>query len=284
VATAVTRAFDRNAGLPVGVATAGATAGQFFILPLLAAVLTALSWRWSFAGLALGCLVLTPFAWFLSGSVDRGSTPRDGGPAITLGADLRFLVTSPTFHVLFWSFFVCGYTTSGVIENHFLPYASYCGFAPLVGASAYGVLSVLNFAGMITSGWLTDRMNRPLLLGSIYIIRAMTFLLLINVGTDVDMLFVFAVAFGIVDFATIPVTASLAASHLGLRVMGLAMGLIVGGHQIGGALGAFLGGLLFDLYANYAWLWWSSIGVAIVGGLLVYTMSNTPPAARPMPA
>jgi len=283
VATAVTRAFVRKAGLPVGVGTSGATAGQFFILPLLAAIMTAFTWRWSFAGLAAGCLILIPIAWVLSKDLDRGEN-RQHGPATSLKRDLVFLVKSPVFHVLFWSFFVCGYTTSGVIENHFLPYAAFCGFAPFVGASAYGVLSALNFAGMVTSGWLTDRMNRPLLLGTIYIIRALTFLVLIHVGTDVEMLFVFAAAFGVVDFSTVPVTASLAASHLGLRLMGLSMGLIVGGHQIGGALGAFLGGYLFDLYASYAWLWWSSIGIAVAGGLLVFTLSDRPPVMREAPA
>ena len=279
VATAVAHAFVRNTGVPTGIATSGATAGQFFILPLLAAIMTALTWRWSFGGLALASLALIPFAWFLTAGLVAPDRRSDGGPS-SIGSDLRFLVTSRAFHILFWSFFICGYTTSGVIENHFLPYASFCGFAPLVGASAYGVLSVVNFAGMITSGWLTDRMNRPLLLGTIYILRALTFLILINVGTDVEILFAFAIAFGVVDFATIPVTASLAVSHLGLRVMGLAMGLIVGGHQFGGALGAFLGGYLFDLYAHYEWLWLSSIAVAAAGGLLVYTMRDHPATPR----
>jgi predicted MFS family arabinose efflux permease len=121
---------------------------------------------------------------------------------------------------------------------------------------------------MILIGWLTDKMHRPLLLGSIYFLRGLTFILLLNVETDYDTLLLFAIVFGLVDYSTVPVTASLVASHIGLRVMGLAFGLISAGHQIGGALGAYLGGYLFDLYAQYAWVWWSSLWLAVAAGLL----------------
>jgi predicted MFS family arabinose efflux permease len=93
------------------------------------------------------------------------------------------------------------------------------------------------------------------------------------------MLFVFAAFFGAVDYATIPPTASLVASHLGLRVMGLAMGLISAGHSIGGAAGAFLGGYLFDLYARYDVIWWSSVALAIVAGLVVLALRDRPAGA-----
>ncbi|MFX6246307.1 MFS transporter, partial [Acinetobacter baumannii] len=90
------------------------------------------------------------------------------------------------------------------------------------------------------SGWLTDRVNRPLLLGGIYIARGLCFVLLMQVAGSYPTLILFAVLFGLFDYSTIPVTASLAASHLGVRVMGLAMGLISAGHAVGGAAGAFL--------------------------------------------
>ena len=139
--------------------------------------------------------------------------------------------------MLFWSFLICGFTTTGVIETHLLPFASWCGFAPVPSATAYSFLSAVNLVGMIVAGWLTDRMNRPLLLASIYLIRGMTFLFLANLpGTSIETLFVFAALFGAVDYSTVPVTASLVASHVGVRVMGLAMGLIAAGHAVGGCV------------------------------------------------
>ena len=160
--------------------------------------------------------------------------------------DLAKLAVSPAFYLLFFSYLICGYTTSGVIETHLLPYASFCGFAPLPSATAYGVLSAVNLIGMIGVGWLTDRMNRPLLLGIIYLIRGLTFWLLLNVGTSYETLILFAVVFGVVDYSTVPVTTSLVASHLGLRIVGLVMGLLTAGHQLGAAAGAALGGYFFE--------------------------------------
>jgi len=117
-------------------------------------------------------------------------------------------------------------------------------------------------------------MSRPLLLGAIYVLRALTFILLMNVGASLETLFVFAALFGAVGYATVPVTASLVASHLGLRVMGLAMGLISAGHSIGGAIGAYLGGALFDLYARYDGTWWSALALTLLAGLIVFLLKD----------
>ena len=155
----------------------------------------------------------------------------------------NFSLTNPTFHILYWSFFICGVTTTGAIETHFLPYAAFCGLPPVPASGIYGLIMAINLGGMFLSGWLTDRVNRPLLLGTIYIVRSFSFLVLMQVGTSYEMLLLFAVIYGIFDYSTVPPTASLVASHLGLKIMGLAMGLISGGHALGGALGAFTGRL-----------------------------------------
>src|SRR3546814_10747605 len=115
---------------------------------------------------------------------------------------------------------------------------------------------------MVVAGWLADRVNRPLLLAGIYGGRAVAFLLLMGVGDSPELLFLFAAVFGAVDYATVPVTASLAASHIGLRVMGLAMGMIAAGHAIGGALGAIAGGLGYDMTGGYAAVWLGSLWVS----------------------
>jgi MFS family permease len=271
VSTAVARVFTRNRGLAIGAATSGATAGQFVIVPLIAVILSFAGWRWSFVGLGLASMLLIPVLWRLLSGV--GVSPSDSGEDQLVNPgllpDVLGLLKRPAFHALFWSYLLCGYTTTGVIETHFLPYASFCGFAPLPSATAYGVLSAVNMAGMLTAGWLTDRMNRPLLLALIYVLRAFTFILLMNIGADLEMLILFATMFGAVDYATVPVTASLAASHLGLRVMGLAMGMIAAGHAIGGAMGAFFGGYMFDLTAHYDWVWASSLVLSGVAGVIV---------------
>ena len=274
VSTAVETVFTRNRGLAAGIATSGSTAGQFLVVPVIALLIATMSWRWSFVILGIACMLLVGCILCLFPKVNASSASRrvDG----TLWQDIVFIVRKPAFHVLFWSYLVCGYTTTGVIETHLLPYAASCGFGPVQSATAYGALSAINLAGMVLAGWLCDRMNRPLLLGSIYVVRGLSFILLVNVGADVQSLMVFAALFGLVDYSTVPVTASLIASHIGTRVMGLAFGIVTAAHQIGAAVGAFLGGYLFDLYASYDWVWWSSLWLAAGAGGLVILLRDRP--------
>ena len=275
--------FEKNRGLATGIATAGLTAGQLIIVPLLALLLQSSGWRIGYLYLAAAALVVAPILLFLIPSRDaimaQSKTPQE--PDAPLGERLRFLFTSPVFHALFWSFVICGFTTSGTVEVHLIPYAISCGFPPLTSATAYGVLAGVNMVAMMLSGYLTDRMHRPLLLGIIYIGRGLCFLLLMRITGDIQMLFIFAVAFGIFDYSTVPPTASLVASHLGKRIMGLAMGLLSAGHALGGAAGAFMAGILYDLYAQYDAVWLASIGVAVAAGLMVFTIRENRQPAEP---
>ena len=125
---------------------------------------------------------------------------------------------------------------------------------------------------MVFAGWLTDRMNRPLLLGAIYIARAFSFLILLMAADDINLLFGFAVVFGVFDYSTVPPTASLVASHLGMKVMGLAMGLLSAGHALGGAVGVFLAARIFDWSARYDWVWLAAFGLAILAGLMAFAI------------
>ncbi len=283
IATAIATSFKQNVGLATGAATSGSTGGQFLIVPLIAALLAFIDWRWSFGALGiLSLCLLIPVLRLMPRPARQATAGTEAKKDVTgLGADLAYILKKPVYHALFWSFMICGFTTAGVIETHLLPFAAFCGFPPLPSATAYGVLSFVNLVGMIAAGWLADRVNRPLLLAAIYFLRAGTFILLGSLpGSSVEMLFVFAILFGAVDYATVPVTASLVASHIGLRVMGLSMGLISAGHAIGGALGAFLGGYLFDSTGSYSLLWFGCIWLTGAAALLVLLIPRTAPVHR----
>ncbi|OED36716.1 hypothetical protein AB833_26160 [Chromatiales bacterium (ex Bugula neritina AB1)] len=280
VAAAVARVFPDHVGFASGIATSGSSAGQFLIVPLIAVLLSNFSWQWGFAALGIGTALLIPFVWLIPDDnceeTDSPGTVQSASSSVWL-TDLRHLMLSPVFHLLFWSYLLCGYTTTGVIETHLLPYADLCGFAPIPSASAYGLLSVVNLAGMIGIGWLADRVNRPLLLAGIYLVRGFTFWLLLNIGSSYENLLLFAVIFGIVDYSTVPVTTSLVSSHLGLRTVGFVMGLLTAGHQLGAAIGAGFGGYMFDKSETYDLVWGSSIVLSAIAGLLVFLMREKPP-------
>lgn len=280
ISTAIAKLFTEQRGLATGIANSGATAGQFITVPLVTAGLAYVSWQWSIVAVALVCVVMAVVIWVaLKPTADAAAETRkaDTLSQEPLWTRLKFLLTNPTFHILYWSFFICGVTTTGAIETHFLPYAAFCGFPPVPASGVYGGIMAINLGGMFLAGWLTDKVNRPLLLGSIYIVRSFSFLVLMHVGTSYEMLFVFAIIYGIFDYSTVPPTASLAASHLGLKIMGLAMGLISGGHALGGALGSFMGGYLFDLFARYTEMWWAAFATAVVAGIMVFFVKENRP-------
>src|ERR1700687_3906119 len=280
VSTIVSLLFEKNRGLAVGIATAGSTAGQLVGVPVLAAVLAQSSWRWSYLSLGFTALAMAILVLVLVRPVKARSTGAHR-ESVSFFTEAGQLFRMPVFHLLFWSYAVCGFTTSGIVETHLLPYAAACGFPPLESAFAYGLLSAINLGGMVLAGWLTDRMNRPLLLGMIYVLRGLSFIVLIWATRDISLLFLFAVLFGMFDYSTVPVTASLVASHMGLRVMGLTMGLLSAGHALGAAAGVYMAGVLFDLFNQYFWVWVAAIALALIAAVLGFLIRGTRPPGTP---
>jgi MFS family permease len=288
VATAVTPYFDKHRGLATGLATAGVSGGQLMVLPLLAALVAAWGWRNTYLGFGAVMLVLAPVTFMLirAGVPTRTSGARPADEAMPLAAKLRTLAASRSFWLLAGAYTICGFTTTGVIKVHLLPYAAACGYPPLQSTAAYGVLSAFNVVGMIGAGWLCDRMHRPLLLALIYFVRALSFILLMYIAADLSLLFIFAVIFGLFDFATVPVISHIVVSHIGVRMMGLTLGILFALHSVGGAAGAFLGGTLFDLFNHYDWVWVAALALATLAGVLslfIPAHPATPPATPETP-
>ena len=269
VSAAVAHYFSTGQGFASGVGFSGATGGQLLALPALGLLVAALGWRGTYVALGLTILLLAALAW----AVLRGWTPRaeagDGRAADPIGRRLSYLAGNTTFWLLLGGFLICGFTTAGVIEVHLIPYAAFCGFGPVEGATAYGVHGGFNMAGVILAGAFADRFHRPRMLAGIFFLRAVLFVLLLHVGTDLPLLFLFAALYGFMNFATLPIIASIVASRLGVGVIGLALGLIFGAHWLGAAAGAFLGGHLYRLFARYDELWLVSIAAVIAAGFLM---------------
>lgn len=271
VSATVATYFDENRGLAIGVSAAGSTAGQLALLPALAMVMTAMGWRMGYVFLGIACFVLIPFVWTMIG--DRSKRPSlRKGPAVApagLAQRLGYIFRNRTFLLLLVSYTICGFTTAGVIETHLIPYVQSCGLPVTTGAYAYGTLAAFNMAGMALAGYLSDKWHRPRLLAFVYACRGLSFIVLMMVPAyDVPALFLFAVIFGIFDYSTIPLTTSLVSTHVGLRVMGLALGLLGAFHAGGAAIGAFAGGFFYDLFQQYDWIWIMSIGLALFAALL----------------
>lgn len=274
VTATIARNFDEHRGLATSVGTSGVGGGQLIFIPVLAWAVTSVGWRPTLAGFGVLIILIGIGSLFLLDN-DFPESKTDGSGirlSASLGGKLAYIFGCPVFWLLGGAYVICGFTTAGVVKVHLIPYAKACGFDLTTGAAAAGVLAGFDMVGMLISGYLTDRMHRPLLLGSVYFLRAATFVMLFFLTDDVVLLFVFAVIFGTLDFATVPPTAGLVASHIGVNTMGLTMGIMFLGHSIGGAIGSITGGWMFDSFARYDWVWIIALALALLAAVLSWSV------------
>lgn len=271
VTAAVSGYFTKFRGLAIGIAVSGASGGQLPVLTLLGVLIASLGWRNTYQ--ILGVLMAVFATLVLLRFKPPVDDPDDDEQIVTVAPDdtladrLRFLFSNRTFLLLLGAFSLCGFTTAGVIDVYFIPYAISCGFTLIEGSSAYGVHGLGNLIGVIAFSWLADHVNRPRLLASMFFLRAATFVLLLFIAADISLMFIFAAIFGILNFATFPVIANIVVTHIGVRIIGLTLGLLFGGHSLGAAIGVVAGGWMFDLTAKYDWVWWLSVGLAALAGV-----------------
>jgi len=280
VSTTIAQHFDENLGLATSIVTSGSTGGQLALMPLLGLLVVSFSWRASYLFLGVLILLTAIAVFFLIDDTPKTEIKRPKIQPSAIGKTISILRGNSTFWLLAIGFFICGFTTAGVIKIHMIPYAVSCGFSALQSASAYGVMSFFSMVGMIGYGYLSDKMHRPMLLASIYLLRAMTFILLMNITDSPTILFTFSILFGIFDYASFPIVANLVATHIGRKVMGFSMGLIFASHSLGAASGSFLGGYIYDIYASYNYVWiFSVLMAALASFLTLFIKENRPLSA-----
>jgi MFS family permease len=290
VSTAVAVYFTRNRGLASGIAMSGSTGGQLPTLLLLGILVTSIGWRGAYITFGLLLIFLAPVSLALirrrsNAQPDRKSDIPDVAPAqMSLLEKLKFLCRDRTFLLLIGAFTLCGFTTAGVIDVHFIPYAVSVGYPLVDSTAAYGVHGLFNLIGLLLAGFLADHLRRPRLLSLIYVIRALSFILLLYISVDIKLMYLFAAIFGLLNFSVLPLVASLVATNIGVRIMGLTMGLVFAGHSIGGAIGAFLGGYFYDLFGDYELLWMLSAGLSAAAAVFSILIVETRGRAGAIPS
>src|SRR5690242_4818891 len=189
----VARWFETHRGAAIGVAAGGMSAGQLLVIPLASSVTMAYGWRSSFLWLGLGLLVLVlPLgAWLVRNTPEErglqsyGATGPKRSPAEVQAAQQagRVSVTDAAQTLPFWllmaTFFVCGYTSAGLIGTHFIPHALEHNFTPMQASAALGVMGAMNIIGTIGAGWLCDRVGRRGPLAIFYFLRGLSLLFLL---------------------------------------------------------------------------------------------------------
>ena len=166
------------------------------------------------------------------------------------GVTIREAARTPDFWLLAASFFVCGYTSNGLIGTHLISHAVEHGFSDVTAAGAVGVMGMMNVFGTLASGWATDRFDNRKLLAIYYGFRAISITWLPAIFAT-QWLFLFAIVYGLDWIATVPPTTNLTARLFGRAHLGQIYGWIFCSHMIGAALAAWLGGAMHDLLGDY---------------------------------
>jgi MFS family permease len=241
----------------------------------MAALIERAGWRYSFAVLGAGVLVIGLPVVLLLLRDDPEGAGAGRGAAAAQAPPLPVAIIAQ--HANFWwlalSFFVCGVTTAGLIDTHLIPYAQDHHISPVTAASAFGLLSLVNMIFTMVSGAVGDRWGYRSLLGWIYAGRAATLVFLVF-ARDPVLLFVFAVVFGIVDFSTVAPTSALSTILFGRRSAGTVYGLVALSHQIGSAVGSYAGGVIHDATGSYTLFFLAAAGTSGIAALMSWAIAE----------
>jgi predicted MFS family arabinose efflux permease len=266
-ATIVNRWFKTNRGLMMGLMSASSATGLLVFLPLLASLAQTGGWKPVAIAISIATACLIPLVWLLAperpasiGLVRYGAEPDDVPPvspasqgnfiAHTLGT-LRRAARTKVFWYLFATFFICGFTTNGLVGTHLIAFCGDQGIGEIQAAGLLSMMGIFDLIGTTLSGWLTDRFDARKLLGVYYAVRGLALIYLPLSGFSGPALVVFSIFYGLDWIATVPPTLKLSNEAFGERSGPIVFGWIVAGHQVGAAAAAYFGGVMRELQGNY---------------------------------
>ena len=263
-------AAPEKRSMALGLASAGGSFGQFAVLPVGQGLISMVGWQDALLWLAVGIALIIPLAAAVTGTSDRST-----GVQQSLREALGEAMRTPSFHYLFWSFFVCGFQTA-FIMLHLPAFVVDSGMSANIGMTAVAMIGLFNIFGSFLSGWLGGLYSKKWLLAWIYVLRIVAILALLLFPLSQLTLYVFAAVMGLLWLGTVPLTSGLVGHIFGLRYMGMLYGIVFLGHQIGGFLGAWLGGRIFDLSGSYLMAWWLSIALSVMAAALSLPVREAP--------
>ncbi len=300
------RWFETHRGLVIGTLTASIATGQLAFLPLAAWLVDNYGWRSSIFPIAGLTLIVALLAFCLVrnrpedigqrpyGASTKAAAAGDAGasganpaasaaaaqPSLSLLDPLRVLFAvrgNLTFWILAGTFFICGLSTSGLIQTHFIALCGDFGLAPVPAASVLAMMGAFDFFGTIFSGWLSDRYDNRKLLFWYYGLRGLSLFWLPHSEFTFYGLTFFAAFYGLDWIATVPPTVKLATAAFGKEQAGMLFGWIFAAHQLGAATAAYGAGLTRTLLLTYTPAVYGAGAACVAAALIILAVRRTPP-------
>ena len=297
-ATVTNRWFKTNRGLVMGLMSASSATGLLVFLPFLAMLAQSGGWKPVAIAVSVATAALLPLVFLLvperpaSIGLRRYGAEADEPPVAmatgnflintfsTLGRAARTRV----FWYLFLTFFVCGFTTNGLVGTHLIAFCGDMGIPEVQAAGLLALMGVFDLIGTTLSGWLTDRFDPRKLLFVYYGVRGLSLMYLPYSGFSVASLTIFAVLYGLDWIATVPPTLRLSNEAFGDRSGPLVFGWVVAGHQLGAACAAFFGGYMREFQGTYELAFLIAGTTGILAALVSLLIDSKPVEPAPLPA
>jgi len=274
-------------GIASGIVNAGGSFGQFVFVPIAGAITAAAGWATSVQSMAAIVLLALPAAWVLRGRPTALASPAPAGhPSATAQREstrvaIGRAMRDPSYRLLATGFFVCGFHVA-FIATHLPGVVAACQLPPAVGAWALAIVGLFNIVGSLAMGWAVGRWRMKSLLSLVYVARGLAVLVFLLAPKSETVVLVFAAFIGLTYLSTVPPTAGLVAKFYGPAHMATLFGFVMLSHQIGGFLGAWLGGKAFDWTGSYDWMWYADIVLAAGAALIHLPIREAKLAPRPL--
>jgi sugar phosphate permease len=266
-AVVANRWFEARRGLVIGMLTASSATGQLVFLPAAAWLIEHVGWRYAVLPVFAMAIVLCAVVWFFMRDRPadlglRAYGAAAGAPLATAKAAVPLTLAGPfrilaevagnrTFWILFLTFFICGLSTNGLVQTHFISLCSDYGLSAVPAASVLAMMGAFDFFGTILSGWLSDRVDNRKLLFWYYGLRGLSLFWLPHSDFTLYGLSLFAMFYGLDWIATVPPTVKLAGSTWGPAKAGMVFGWIFAAHQLGAAVAAYGAGFSRSVLLSY---------------------------------
>ena len=273
LAAAAQRMPASSRGTASGIINAGGSFGQFVFAPIIGKLIQWVGWMgtmWSMAAVALLAIPLLNRLTNDTHAPIKAPDPEGG-----LKKAVTDAMRNPSYLLLHLGFFTCGFHIAFLV-THLPTEVGLCGLSTTVASWSLALIGLANIVGSLFAGSCINLYRSKYVLACMYGSRAVLIALYLSAPKTEWTFYAFAVGLGLTWLATVPPTAALVGKLFGIRYLATLFGLTLLSHQVGGFLGAYLGGLVFEAQGDYHWMWWADIGLSAMAAVINLPIKEAP--------
>ena len=260
-------------GVASGIINAGGSFGQFVFAPIIQKLIQSMGWMGAMWSMAIVSLLAIPMLNKLTS--DTHAPVKTPDPEGGLKKAVSDAMRNRSYLLLHLGFFTCGFHIAFLV-THLPTEVGLCGFSPEVASWSLAIIGLANIVGSLYAGSCVNVYRSKYVLAVMYGSRAVLVALYLIAPKTEWTFYVFAVGLGFTWLATVPPTAAIVGKLFGVRYLSTLFGLTLLSHQVGGFLGAYLGGLALTLNGDYQWMWWADIVLSGMAALINLPIKEAP--------